>query len=119
MYFKFLARCFVWWQRYIRHGSANLQSKEAWYWTYEKNKVWYKIISVFLLYLHVDTWNKFIHIEFVFRNELPEYDDIELTRGIGSIDLTDDSYHVPMKSWGMSVSATNINCIDGILRSKY
>lgn len=31
----------------------------------------------------------------------------------------DDSYHVPMKSWGMSVSATNINCVDSIFRSKY
>ncbi|XP_025421819.1 uncharacterized protein DDB_G0284459 [Sipha flava] len=50
------------------------------------------------------------------RTELPEYDDIELTRGIASIDLMDDTYHVPMKSWGMSVSATNINCVDNILR---
>lgn len=52
------------------------------------------------------------------RTELPDYDDIELTRGIASIDLMDDSYHVPMKSWGMSVSATNINCVDSIFRSK-
>lgn len=53
-----------------------------------------------------------------FRNELPEYDVIELTRGIGSIDIV-DAFHVPMKSWGMSVTATNINCVDGILKSKY
>lgn len=31
----------------------------------------------------------------------------------------DDKYHVSMKSWGMSVSASNINCVDGIFRSKY
>lgn len=54
-----------------------------------------------------------------FRNELPEYDDIELTRGIGLIDITDDSFQIPMKSWGMSVSATNINCVDSIFKSKY
>lgn len=53
-----------------------------------------------------------------FRNELPEFDDIELSRGIGEIDIMDETYHVPMKSWGMSVSATNINCVDNIFRSK-
>jgi len=53
-----------------------------------------------------------------FRNELPEYDDIELTRAIGSLNLMDDTFHIPMKSWGMSVSATNINCVDSIFRSK-
>lgn len=31
----------------------------------------------------------------------------------------DDEYHVPMKSWGMSVSATNMNAVDNIFRSKY
>ncbi|KAL4103729.1 hypothetical protein QTP88_019073 [Uroleucon formosanum] len=50
------------------------------------------------------------------RKELPEYDDIVLTRGIASIDLMDDSFHIPMKSWGMSVSATNINCVDNIFK---
>ncbi|XP_027847541.2 uncharacterized protein LOC114127495 [Aphis gossypii] len=50
------------------------------------------------------------------RKELPEYDDIILTRGIASIDMMDDSLHIPMKSWGMSVSATNINCVDNIFR---
>ncbi|XP_015371448.1 PREDICTED: uncharacterized protein LOC107167073 [Diuraphis noxia] len=50
------------------------------------------------------------------RKELPEYDDIVLTRGIASIDIMDDSYHIPMKSWGMSVSATNVNCVDNIFR---
>jgi len=49
------------------------------------------------------------------RNELPEYDAIELTKGIGSIDIM-DTFHIPMKSWGMSVSATNINCIESIFR---
>jgi len=53
-----------------------------------------------------------------FRKELPEYDDIELTSGIASIDIMDDSFHIPMKSWGMSVSATNVNCIDNIFKSK-
>lgn len=55
---------------------------------------------------------------YTFRNELPKYDDIELIKGIGSIDIMDDTFHVPMKSWGMSVSATNINCVDGIFRSE-
>lgn len=50
------------------------------------------------------------------RKELPEYDDIVLTRGIASLDIMDDSYHIPMKSWGMSVSATNINCVDNIFK---
>lgn len=55
---------------------------------------------------------------YFFRNELPEYDATVLTSGIASIDLMDDAFHIPMKSWGMSVSATNINCVDNIFRSK-
>lgn len=35
------------------------------------------------------------------------------------MEINDDDYHVPMKTWGMSVSATNVNCVDGIFKSKY
>ncbi|VVC27305.1 Hypothetical protein CINCED_3A018440 [Cinara cedri] len=52
------------------------------------------------------------------REELPEYDDAQLTDSIAKIDLMCDEYHVPMKSWGMSVTATNINCINSIFSSK-
>ncbi|XP_050425987.1 dentin sialophosphoprotein [Adelges cooleyi] len=48
------------------------------------------------------------------KNELPEYDYVELTRGIEEFDLNDDAYHVPMESWEMSVAATNVNCVNNI-----
>lgn len=52
------------------------------------------------------------------RDELPEYNDIQLANSIAKIDLMGNEYHIPMKSWGLSVTATNINCIDSIFSSK-
>ncbi|XP_050528835.1 myb-like protein D [Daktulosphaira vitifoliae] len=50
------------------------------------------------------------------RNELPEYDDEELERGIKNIDLNEDLYRVPMDSWEMCVTATNVNCVNKIFQ---